>query len=396
MSRNAQGERKPLRVAGLFAGVGGLERGLARAGHVTELLCEIEPGARAVLAHHHEDIPVHDDVRAIKKLPASIDLLAAGFPCQDLSQAGGTAGIDGAKSGLVTEIFRLLSRSDIASVLLENVPFMLRLNRGRALDVIVNAIEALGYSWAYRVINTMAFGLPQRRERVFLFASKSIDPADVLLSDDTGPPTPPAHPAAYGFYWTEGNRGVGWAIDSVPPFKGGSAVGIPSPPAIYVPRKGFVRPDITDAERLQGFPSDWTRPAEDVVCPRYRWKLVGNAVSVPVAAWIGRKLRHPRRFDRSNARELAPGSPWPRAAWGVGDGKRHVADVSPFPTSTRAIALLDFLKHPGHPLSLRAAAGFLFRARRAERIGALKFKRGFLDDLEHYVDKIGPSIRNAA
>ena len=75
-------------IAGLFAGVGGLERGLARAGHETALLCENDPGAVAVLESRFEETDFHMDVRTLRRLPRGTTLLAAGFPCQDLSQAG--------------------------------------------------------------------------------------------------------------------------------------------------------------------------------------------------------------------------------------------------------------------------------------------------------------------
>jgi DNA (cytosine-5)-methyltransferase 1 len=60
-----------------------------------------------VLAAHFPGVPLHSDVRELGELPP-VDLVAAGFPCQDLSQAGKTAGIGGAQSGLVGEVFRLL------------------------------------------------------------------------------------------------------------------------------------------------------------------------------------------------------------------------------------------------------------------------------------------------
>ena len=84
-----------------------------------------------------------------------------------------------------------------------------------------------------------------------------------------------------GFYWTEGLRGLGWAIDAVPTLKGGSTLGIPSPPAIWIQgqRTSPTNPDIRDAERLQGFPSDWTEVARENGGRGARWKLVGNAVS---------------------------------------------------------------------------------------------------------------------
>lgn len=69
---------------------------------------------------------------------------------------------------------------------------------------------------------------------------------------------------AFGFYWTEGTRGLGAAVDAVPTLKGGSTIGIPSPPGILLPGGRVVTPRIEDAERLQGFEAGWTEPAEAV------------------------------------------------------------------------------------------------------------------------------------
>src|SRR5581483_10818941 len=79
-----------MRVVGLFASIGGIELGLHAAGHDTSLLCELMPSAKAVLEAQFPDVPLVSDVRDIKKLPDA-EIVCAGFPCQDLSQAGRTA-----------------------------------------------------------------------------------------------------------------------------------------------------------------------------------------------------------------------------------------------------------------------------------------------------------------
>jgi len=104
------------------------------------------------------------DVRDLKALPREVELIAGGFPCQDLSQAGQTLGIGGSRSGLVGEIFRLLDRRRVPWVVLENVSFMLQLDKGSGMRTLVEAFEERGYRWAYRVVNSLSF-LPQRRER---------------------------------------------------------------------------------------------------------------------------------------------------------------------------------------------------------------------------------------
>ncbi|ANB17235.1 DNA cytosine methyltransferase [Dokdonella koreensis] len=370
-------------VAGLFAGIGGVERGLARAGHETVLFCENDPAAMAVLRDRFPAIRLHDDVRTLQELPRETTLVVAGFPCQDLSQAGTTKGLAGARSGLVGEVFRLIEAARTPWVLLENVPFMLQLGRGEAMNVITSRLEVMGYRWAYRVVDSRAFGLPQRRRRVYLVASLEGDPRHVLFADEAGARADPilnGHPVACGFYWTEGLRGLGWAVDAVPTLKGGSALGIPSPPAIWMPDGILVTPDIRDGERLQGFPAGWTKAAEKVAKKGSRWKLVGNAVSVPAANWIGRRMRRPGHLLDFDVRSMHGHRHWPIAAWNVGEGRFAVA-ASEWPVSKAPPPLHAFLKHGVAPLSARATGGFLKRTRDAK----LNFPPGFISAVERHL-----------
>lgn len=376
-----------LRVAGLFAGIGGLEVGLGLAGHESTLLCEVDPGAARVLGDRFPDVPLSADVRSLKGL-GDAQLVVAGFPCQDLSQAGRTAGIRGNQSGLVGHVFRLLDshKRGLRWLLLENVSFMLQLDRGRGMRFLVDELESRGFRWAYRVVDTQAFGLPQRRQRVILLASKTENPCDVLFADDAEPVRPEFDNDLWcGFYWTEGLRGLGWAVDAVPTLKGGSTIGIPSPPAIWNPHDGSITtPEIRDAERLQGFDADWTSSAVEVDGVRrgHRWKLVGNAVSVPVAKWVGERLASPGVFDRSRVAEVVkPGVAWPKAAFGRKGSSPTAVSVGMWPVAIPRPHLAKFIKYPRTPLSARAAAGFKSRL----DISSLRVPEEFQDALTKYV-----------
>lgn len=374
-------------AVGLFAGIGGIELGLHRSGYSTELLCEIDPAAQAVLKARFPHIPLEPDVRRMTSLP-QVDLVAAGFPCQDLSQAGKTAGIGGKQSSVVASVFRLLKRpgSKPRWLLLENVPFMLQLQRGRAMRFLVDELEALNFTWAYRVVDARAFGLPQRRQRVLLLASRTEDPRNVLFHGSEHEPLPPdLEKVACGFYWTEGFTGLGWAVNAVPTLKAGSTIGIPSPPAIRMPLdRSIVTPEIRDAERLQGFPADWTLPAIETGARKgVRWKLVGNAVSVPLAEWLGQRLHCPVSHDARHDRPLAKGAPWPRAAWGT-KGKVYRVDISMWPVRLAYQNLAEFLEYPTTPLSERATAGFLRRV----RASTLRFPNGFKRDIAHHLRSV--------
>lgn len=388
-------QTRSLTSVGLFAGIGGIEYGLERAGFETKLLCELDSSAQSVLAERFPGVRIASDVRKLAKLPR-VDLLAAGFPCQDLSQAGRTAGIGGAQSGLVDEIFRLVEdrRAAPTWLLLENVSFMLRLNRGAAMEHLAARLEELGFAWAYRVVDSRAFGVPQRRQRVILLASRTEDPRPVLFGTDIGErPRNPDSASAFGFYWTEGRGGLGWAVDAVPTLKGGSTIGIPSPPAIWRPGDGLVfTPDIRDAERMQGFPADWTAAVgTDRRALAKRWKLVGNAVTTSVAEWVGQSLVAPTTGSPTVACIALPrGSAWPVAAWGF-KGERQAIDVSMFPVDEVHPSLSEFLQHDGTPLSARATNGFLKRA----RAGSLRFRPGFLESLDAHHEYMRASAESS-
>ncbi len=381
-----------MKVAGLFAGIGGLELGLAGAGHHAELLVEIDSAANAVLDARFPRIARATDVRAVDSLPRGVELIAAGFPCQDLSQAGQTHGIRGARSGLVDEVFRLARVGGVPWILLENVPFMLQLDRGAAIRYVVEQLERLGYAWAYRKVDARAFGLPQRRERVFLLASLDADPARLLFAAAAEPP-PPRDPQgrACGFYWTEGTRGLGWAVDAIPTLKGGSSLGIPSAPAIWMPDGRICTPDLRDAERLQGFAADWTLPAEAVVRRGYRWKLVGNAVPVPAAAWIGAVLGELPGELPEVVRPLPPAGSWPGAAHGRRGYRREVVCPA-WPDARKAPRLERFLRFPPIPLSEKATAGFLGRLTKS----SLRYPAEFREALERHLAEVRRSAQRTS
>ncbi len=387
-----------MKVVGLFAGIGGIELGLEQAGFQSELLCERWEPARRVLAEQFERNvnEIHPDVTTLRSLPEAVDVLTAGFPCTDLSQAGRTAGIGGEQSGLVQHVFRLFRgarrRRQLPTwLVIENVPNMLQLDRGEAMRYLVTELEGLGMRWAYRTVDSRFTGVPQRRRRVVLVASATEDPRCVLFADDVGErPADFYSDDAYGFYWTEGRGGLGWAKDATPTLKGGSTVGIPSPPAIWIPAanagRALVTPLIEDAEALQGFPRGWTAHADTGGKNGPRWKLVGNAVTVGVAAWLGSRLRNPS--DWIEVSELWAGQrSWPGAAYGE-DGKVWRMGLSEFPEAHAYHHLTEVVDVDRAPsLSHRAAAGFWSRLQE----GNLGRHPGFREAVSEFVAYHRPS-----
>ena len=188
-----------LHVASLFSGIGLLDLGFHRAGIPTRLLCEADPAARSVLAQRFSDTPIHDDVRELTAddlRAAGCDpdttVLAAGFPCQDLSVSGGRRGMgrgSGTRSALFWDVDRLLGEFAPRWVVLENVPGLLSSYRGRDMGAVLGALADRGYGYAYRVLDAQNFGVPQRRRRVVIvghLGESWAAPAQVLLEPESG------------------------------------------------------------------------------------------------------------------------------------------------------------------------------------------------------------------
>lgn len=384
------------KVAALFAGIGGVELGLERAlGSQIETLafCEWWAPAQAVLRERFAGIPLEPDVREMTRLPEGTTLVTAGFPCTDLSQAGRTAGIRGENSGLVTNVFRLLAEAksrtgSLPTLMVENVPNMLALERGRAMAYLIEQIEALGYtSWAYRVVDSRFTGVPQRRRRVILLASTEIDPRTVLFADDAGDRSSDFAEDMFGFYWTEGRGGLGWAQDAVPTLKGGSTIGIPSPPAVWIPdaRPGrrLVKPSIEDAEAMQGFDRGWT--AVDQLSARRngpRWKMVGNAVTVGVSRWVGSRLAEPGDPVAEFSEWTAGRGAWPTAAAGCSGRVEVPHSITEFPIHERYSHLAETIDAAeAEVLTLRGAKGFWSRLQQ----GNLGRHPGFRDAVVEHI-----------
>lgn len=379
-----------LTAVGLFSGIGGFELGFNESGIKTQLVCEIDKLAATVLktklAPEKGGADYFSDVCELESIPQA-DVLAAGFPCQNLSLVGMNAGIRGAQSSLVDEVFRLIAPHDsqIKWVVLENVPFMLWHRRGEAIRYVTSALEELGFRWAYRVVDARSFGLPQRRRRVIIVASRVEDPRSVLFADDA-----PAREAEddglvpCGFSWTEGRYGLGWAVNCVPTLRAGSGVGVPSPPAIWLrDQETIVTPNIRDAERLQGFEAGWTDVEFEGARIKLgaRWRMVGNAVPVSLASWLGKRLVEPDSTGADVSCHPWEGGVWPNAAYGE-QGKIFKVEISEWPGTSKLPGLGDFLSHEPSKLSVRAAAGFLKRA----KSGKLRFAPGFLDAVAQHVE----------
>ncbi len=151
----------------LFAGIGGFDLGLECAGMRCEWQVEIDPYARRVLERHWPNVRRWDDVRTFPP-PGDwgVDRICGGFPCQDISNAGKRAGINGEQSGLWNEFSRAISLLRPRYIIVENVSALL----GRGMGQVLGDLSTLGYDAEWEVIPASAFGAPHIRERVWILA----------------------------------------------------------------------------------------------------------------------------------------------------------------------------------------------------------------------------------
>lgn len=157
-----------MKVGSLFAGIGGFDLGLERAGFEIAWQVEINPYCQLVLAKHWPHVQRYGDIRTIDWATVPrVDVLCGGFPCQDLSFAGKRAGIDGERSGLWSEYVRAIRALRPRFVIVENVPGLLT---NQYMGRVLGDLAASGYDAEWDCLPASAFGAPHRRDRVWLVA----------------------------------------------------------------------------------------------------------------------------------------------------------------------------------------------------------------------------------
>lgn len=330
----------------LFAGVDGMGLGLQAEGWYPRFLVEWDPVCQAVLRRHHNDIPILGDVKDVNggELPY-VDVLAFGFPCQDLSNAGRQAGLDGSRSGLFFEAIRIIKEMQHAGraptwLLIENVVGLLQTGGGAAMGRCLAALQDVGalvVEWA--VLDAQHFGVPQRRRRVFIVAC--LDPAiaricpDPLLPVSEGRRRDPRSSGqaesvvaaltanGVGTCGADDNQAQAGHIVPALTTKCGSTFddqqsqqlvvavhlkqdpinGDPSPALGTTSAgmgvhtgQGVRRLTPMECERLMGWPDGHTAYGVSVsglfhpISDSRRYKMCGNGVASPCAAWVARQI----------------------------------------------------------------------------------------------------------
>lgn len=160
----------------LFAGAGGGILGGQLLGHSTVCAVEIEEYPRQVLLQRQRDgvlpkFPIWDDVCTFDGKPwrGAVDVVCGGFPCQDISSAGGGAGIGGKRSGLWKEYARIIDEVRPKFVFAENSPLL----RTRGLDIVLKDLSELGYNARWGVLGSGDIKAPHQRKRMWILASNS-------------------------------------------------------------------------------------------------------------------------------------------------------------------------------------------------------------------------------
>jgi DNA (cytosine-5)-methyltransferase 1 len=161
-----------MKVLDLFSGIGGFSLGLERAGMTTVAFCEIEPYCQRVLAKHWPGVPIYDDIReltadTLRRDGIAVDVICGGWPCQDISVAGKREGIDGSRSGLWSEIRRLICDLRPKFAVMENSANLLNCGFERVLG----ELAAIGYDAEWHCLRASSVGAPFEGDRIYILAT---------------------------------------------------------------------------------------------------------------------------------------------------------------------------------------------------------------------------------
>ena len=336
----------------VFSGIGGLEHPSI----APILLCERDEECQKVLEARYK-LPQGQIVKDIKNLryPPKVDFVVGGWPCQDLRSAGKQVGIQGERSGLFFEMLRVAGEANAHTIIGENVPNLLYVNKGQDLAAVKEALIVQGYKYlSWRVLNARQFGLPQDRSRLFIVASKIEEAAMALHAAICSKIKAHDTPKFSGFYWTGGKRSICFSRGYVPTLKVG-ATDNRGRGTVAVFDGATVR-KLTQNEnlRLQGF-GELDVPGLSISSIL---RMAGNAVALPVGHFVVSSVMNyarPDGFKSGFARGCSSGFFDGDMDWQI--------DHEPTPQ----VSNLDDFLDPGvnQHLSSQACAGLIVRSVRS-------------------------------
>ena len=177
-----------IKAGELFAGIGGFSIAAERCDMEIIWASEIEKNAKAIYRKHFPNVRELGSVTEWEPnvLTDTVDVITAGFPCQDLSVAGKGLGLQGKRSGLFWEIIRVAKILRPKWLVLENVPGLFSSHKGRDFGIVLAALGECGYSVSWRVLDASGFGVPQRRKRVFVVGYLGNEcPPEILFESES-------------------------------------------------------------------------------------------------------------------------------------------------------------------------------------------------------------------
>lgn len=174
-------KRKGMTHGSLFSGVGGFELGAKWAGIPTLWNCEIEDYQQKVLKKNFPDVEQYKDITKTTGL-RHVDIVSGGFPCQDISVAGKGKGIRGERSGLWSEMYRVVGEVRPKYVIVENSPALVV----SGFERVLRDLSEIGYDAEWQCISNHAFGYPHRRERLYVIAYPREIGLQGIVRDDGG------------------------------------------------------------------------------------------------------------------------------------------------------------------------------------------------------------------
>lgn len=265
------------------------------------MLCEINQFCNHLLEKHWPNVKKFSDINSIdaQEIPRA-DVWCGGFPCQDISLARGRnerLGLNGNRSGLFYKFAELISQRLPEVVVLENVGGLFTSNKGRDFGQILKTMSSMGYAVAWRLLNSRYFGVPQSRTRVYVCCWKN-EPSKALhvMFDKAGAPKPSNE--RLSFITLDGNEGEFPQVPKVAyclAASSGRHTGTDWSRTYVICKDGVRRLSPIEAERLQGFPDNWTLPSlgsyQEAKVDSLRYTAVGNAISIPVVEWISRRIK---------------------------------------------------------------------------------------------------------